>query len=161
MIRSSLLVLLLALAPEAIAQDLTVRVEGFAADRERLEGVWEGGYACEATGRHGTLTFTLAPGASHAIARLVMVPRATPEAPDPEPIVLAFHIVEVDSATVRGALAPYADPEWDLPLETHFVGTLGDGRLDGTFDSLPTTVDSLPASGVWWAVRTRSASSDL
>lgn len=155
------LILALVLAAAAQAQDPTVYVEGFEDDRHRLEGVWEGGYECEDTGRHGTLTFTLGAGASYAIARLEMIPRATPEAPNPEPIVLALHIVEVDSATVRGALAPYNDPEWDLGLETHFVGTLADGRIDGTFESLPTTVDSLPASGVWWAVRIRSASSDL
>lgn len=156
-------VLLLALLATATvqAQDPVVRVDGFDADRHRLEGVWEGGYECEATGRHGTLSFTLAPGATHAIARLEMVPRATPEAPLPDPVVLALHIVDVDSATVRGALAPYDDPEWRFGLETHFVGTLAGGRIDGTFDALPTTVDSLPTSGVWWAVRLHSVPSDL
>ena len=152
---------LIALAPlvlaSASAAQEAVRVEGHAADRALLEGTWTGGYACEATGRHGTLTFSLGPGAARAVARLEMVPRATPEAPDPAPIVLALHIVEVeasgDGLAVRGALAPYDDPEWRLGLETHFTGTLRRNRIEGAFTSLPTSVDTIPASGRWWATR--------
>jgi hypothetical protein len=153
------------LAGAAAAQE-TVRVDGGDADRAHLEGTWDGAYASEETGRSGTLLFTLGPGAESAVATLEMMPRATPETPSPEPILLALHIVEVAASgvpgelTVRGALAPYDDPEWGLPLETHFTGTLLDGRIEGTFASLPTTVDSIPTSGRWWATR-RPDTADL
>ena len=156
-----LVIALLMLATAVRCQDETVAVDGRRADVVLLEGIWTGGYASEATGRHGTLTFEFAPGASHAVAQLVMVPRATPDAPAPEPVVLALHLVEVDSVTVRGALAPYDDPEWALGLETHFVGTIAGDCIEGTFDTLPTTIDTIPTHGRWWALRQRPASTDL
>ncbi len=163
MLRTALFLLLapLALSGLALAQEATVPVDGYAQDVARLEGVWTGEYACEATGRSGTLTFVLGAGATRAVAQLVMRPRATPEAPNPEPVVLALHIVDVDSATVRGVLAPYDDPEWKLPLETHFAGTLAGDRIEGAFDALPTTIDTIPASGRWWVARQRPLAPEL
>lgn len=150
--KTALLLLCLALGLPAAAQD-AVPVDGHARDIAALEGRWSGGYASEATGRTGSLSFTLLPGETHGAARLVMLPRPTPEAPTPDAVVLALRIVEVDGDRIRGALAPYADPEWDLPLDTHFEGTLTADRLEGTFLSLPTTIDSIPSDGRWWAVR--------
>ena len=151
----------LSVSQAARAQELPVPVVGHAADVSRLAGVWEGGYASDETGRQGTLRFELAPGATHAFTRLVMLPAPTPEDPAPEPVVLTLHLVEVDSATVRGVLRPYDDPEWDLPLETHFLGTLGGDGITGAFDSLPTRVDTIPTSGRWWATRQRPLAPEL
>lgn len=150
--KATALLLLLVLALPLAAQE-TVPVDGHAHDVATLEGTWTGGYDCEDTGRSGTLSFDLAPGARSATARLVMVPRPTEADPTPAPIVLALHLVDVDGDRIRGSLAPYDDPEWDLPLDTRFEGVRSGDRLEGTFLSLPTAIDTLPAGGQWWAVR--------
>jgi hypothetical protein len=88
-----------------------------------------------------------------------MVPRATDRDPAPLGVPLAVRLVTVDGRTLRGVLARYDDPEWELPLETAFVGTLGpNGRtIGGSFRAEGTTVDTIPQEGRWWARRAPEA----
>jgi hypothetical protein len=138
----------------AAAGQTPAPIEGEPADLDRFAGAWVGGYICEETGRHGTVLFRLAAGADTVEAAILMIPRAT-EGPQATAVPLAVHRVAVEGRTLRGVLARYDDPEWDLPLETDFVGTLADDgqTIKGTFRAVGTTVDTIPQNGRWWARR--------
>lgn len=149
--------LLLTLALAATAASQTAPLEGAPADRDRFVGEWIGEYACEETGRRGTIVFRLPPGADSVDASVLMMPRPTPEVRFPAPIPLAVHRVEVRGRSVRGVLARYEDPEWGLPLETTFGGTLAhDDHLEGYFRAVGTRIDTVPQNGRWWATRVAS-----
>lgn len=142
-------------APAALAQSsASAPVDGEAADLARFAGEWVGGYTCAETGRHGTIVFRLRAGDDSVRAVVLMVPRATEDDLVPEPVPLAVHRVEVTGRTLTGVLARYEDPEWGIPLETHFHAALGDdGRIGGTFRADGTRIDTVPQVGRWWATR--------
>lgn len=146
-----------ALAAPAVAQT-PAPVEGDRVDLDRFVGAWVGGYTCEETGRHGTVVFQLAAGADTVEAAVLMIPRAG-GGRQPAAVPLALHRVVVEGRTLRGVLARYDDPEWDLPLETGFVGRLSPGgeAIEGTFRATGTTVDTIPQVGRWWARRASEA----
>ena len=151
------LLLLLPLLPSlALAQTTAwAPVEGDRADLDRLAGEWVGGYSCEETGRHGTVVLRLAAGADSVEATVLMVPRATEDVPAPTAIPLTVHHVTVAGRSFRGTLAPYDDPEWGIPLETAFGGTLAsDDHIEGYFHAEGTQIDTVPQCGRWWATRT-------
>lgn len=128
------------------------------ADLAAFAGEWAGGYVGEDSGRQGTVVFRLAATADSVRALVLMVPRPTAGDPTPTPVPLAVHHVTVEGRTVRGTLVRYADPEWGLPLETEFRGTLAaDGRLEGSFRSVGTRIDTIPEVGHWWALRAADA----
>jgi hypothetical protein len=150
MLRLACLVLLLVARP--VAAQTTAPVDGDAVGA--FAGEWIGGYASEATGRHGTLVFRLVVGTDSVRAVVVMTPRATADVLVPEGVALAVHHVTIDGRELRGVLARYDDPEWHLPLETSFVGTLvGDDRIEGVFEAVGTQIDTVPQDGQWWATR--------
>ena len=152
--RFALLVALAVAAASAAAAQTPAPVEGEPADLAAFAGEWVGGYTCDETGRHGTVVFRLVAGEDSARAVVLMVPRATEDDLFPAAVPLAVHRVEVTGRTLRGVLARYDDPEWDLPLETHFQATLGDdGQIEGTFRADGTRIDTIPQRGRWWATR--------
>ena len=129
-------------------------VDGDSAHVAEFAGEWVGGYTCDETGRHGTVVFRLAAGVDSVRAVVLMIPRATDGDLFPTAVPLAVHRVEVTGGTLRGVLARYEDPEWRLPLETTFSGTLdGAGRIEGVFRADGTQIDTIPQRGRWWAVR--------
>ncbi len=150
------LVLLAALATSALASSAqtAVPVGGDRGDVDRLAGTWVGEYACEETGRHGTVVFRLEVGADSVQATVLMTPRATDAVPVPAAIPLRVHAVEVTGRSFRGSLDRYDDPEWDLLLETEFGGALAtDDHIEGYFRAEGTQVDTTPQCGRWWATR--------
>ncbi len=140
-------------APLVLAQTPTP-VEADPADLARFAGEWVGGYTCAETGRHGTIVFRLVAGADSVRAVVLMVPRATEEDLVPEAVPLAVHRVEVSGRSLRGVLARYDDPEWEIPLETSFGGTLArEDHIEGYFRADGTRIDTIPQAGRWWATR--------
>ncbi len=129
-------------------------VDGAQADLDRFAGEWVGGYASAETGRQGTIVFRLGTGDDSVRAVVFMIPRATEDDRAPEALTLVVHHVDVTGRTLRGVLARYDDPEWRLPLETSFGGTLvGDDHIEGFFRAVGTQVDTIPQTGHWWATR--------
>ena len=142
------------LASPAASSQTPAPVDGEPGDLAPFVGEWVGGYACDETGRHGTVVFRLAPGADTVRAVVLMIPRAVEGDPIPTIVPIAVHHVEVSGGTLRGVLSRYDDPEWGLPLETTFTGTVDDqGRIEGGFRADGTRVDTVPQQGRWWAVR--------
>ena len=155
MTRALALVLALVVGPLAAAQtSAPVPVEGEAADLAQFAGEWVGGYTCAETGRHGTIVFRLVAGDDSVRAVVLMIPRATEDDLVPDAIPLAVHRVEVAGRSLKGVLARYDDPEWDIPLETSFGGTLArDDHIEGYFRADGTQIDTVPQVGRWWATR--------
>ena len=146
--------LVLFAAPAALSQT-SVPVEGDRADLGRFVGEWVGSYESTETGRQGTIVFRLVAGDDSARAVVLMVPRGTEANLLPKPVPLAVHRIEITGRLLRGLLARYDDPEWELPLETSFSGALGDdGRLEGVFRATGTRIDTVPQDGRWWATKT-------
>ena len=155
MTRALALVLALVFGPLAAAQTSSpAPVEGEAADLARFAGEWVGGYTCAETGRHGTIVFRLVAGDDSVRAVVLMIPRATEDDLVPEAVPLAVHRVEVTGRSLRGVLARYDDPEWEIPLETSFGGVLEhNGHIEGYFRADGTQIDTVPQVGRWWATR--------
>ena len=150
------LAFLVALAASALAPraQTAAPIEGDRDDVDRLAGEWVGAYDCEDTGRHGTVVFRLQPGADSVWATVLMTPRATEASPAPASVPLRVHAVEVTGRSFRGSLEGYADPQWDLPLETEFGGALAtDDHIEGYFRTQGTQIDTVPQCGRWWATR--------
>ena len=149
--RLLLLAALLA-SPGARAQDepagQPIPVAGYEHDVADLAGEWVGGY--EGSRRSGIVAFQLTTRRDTALGYVVMIPRASDGRP-PRPVTLSVHFVWVDGGRVEGRMDRYADPELGVELETTFYGRLVDGRLDGTFESVGTTADTVLQSGSWWA----------
>ena len=132
----------------------SVPIDGDHADLDRFAGEWVGGYTSAETGRQGTLVFRLVAGDDSVRAVVLMTPRATEDDLVPEAVPLAVHRVEITGRTLNGVLARYDDPEWELPLETSFSGTLDrNGHIEGSFRAVGTRIDTIPQTGHWWATR--------
>src|SRR6266566_2659973 len=102
---------------------------GRRARRGALEGQWDGSYSSAATGRSGSISFTLTATGDSAFGDVVMIPRglgrplqawnnaaAPADAAPPRPAVLTINFVRVAAGRVTGTLAPYADPETGVQL---------------------------------------------
>jgi len=145
--------LLAALALPALAQPgvgVPSLIEGDAADVAHLGGAWVGAYELADTGEVGTLRIDVdAEGAWAVVTLLPPSDGAVPTA-----VRLAVHHLQVEGGQLRGSLARFQDPAWDIEIETTVGGTLGPGdRLEGHFLSDGTTVDTIRRGGRWWAVR--------
>src|SRR6266511_3584500 len=122
---------LLLLAACATSQS-AVPVIGPAGDVSALTGEWAGDYSSNASGRSGSITFTLRAAADSAFGDVVMIPASwgrplapwRPDAPagarPPQPEVLTINFVRVEAGRVTGTLAPYADPVTGERLVTTF-----------------------------------------
>jgi len=123
-----------------------VPLAGTTRDVATLAGQWEGSYSSAATGRSGSISFTLSAGNDSAFGDVIMIPRgwgrplqawngqgsAGSEA-RPRSAVLTINFVRVAGGHVTGTLAPYADPETGAQLMTRFEGQLGGDRIEGTY----------------------------
>jgi len=119
---------------------------GRRARRGALEGQWDGSYSSAATGRSGSISFTLTATGDSAFGDVVMIPRglgrplqawnnaaAPADAAPPRPAVLTINFVRVAAGRVTGTLAPYADPETGVQLFTAFGGLLRGDVIEGTY----------------------------
>ncbi len=143
-----------------------VPVEGPASDLTPLVGEWVGEYSSAATGRSGSISFTLTARGDTAYGDVVMIPvgwgrqlRPWPEGdpggpPRVQPQVLTISFVHVEGDRVSGMLAPYADPETGTRLVTRFDGRV---RADTVAGSFTTWVERTSGTqmGGWRVVRRR------
>src|SRR5258708_39493745 len=101
-----------------------VPLVGAARDVAALEGQWDGSYSSAATGRSGSISFTLTATGDSAFGDVIMIPRGlgrpleawnTAAAPSgaaaPPPAARTITFVRGAEERVTGTLAPTADPE--------------------------------------------------
>ena len=126
-----------------------VPLVGTARDVAALTGAWAGEYSSTASGRSGSISFTLRAAGDTAFGDVVMIPvgfgrplspwqqEQQPPAPAgpprPQPEVLTISFVHVERGRVDGTLAPYADPESGARLVTTFSGELRGDTIEGTY----------------------------
>lgn len=147
MIRAKHLSLILPIVFAACAsRQQAVSVVGASSDVTALTGEWVGDYSSTESGRSGSISFNLRHAGDSAFGDVVMVPTGLnrPLAPwrgeaagmqtqRPEPEVLTISFVRVQSGTVTGRLAPYAEPGTGTRLLTTFEGTLSGNTIEGTY----------------------------
>lgn len=145
-----------------------VLLVGGARDVAALEGQWDGSYSSAATGRSGSISFTLTATGDSAFGDVVMIPRglgrplqawnnaaAPADAASLRPAVLTINFVRVAEGRVTGTLAPYADPETGVQLFTAFEGLLRGDVIEGTYTTRAgRSVDS--QTGEWRVTRRKS-----
>lgn len=130
----------------ATAPQTPVPLAGAAADVAPLSGRWDGSYSSAATGRSGSISFTLTATGDTAFGDVIMIPRgfgrplqasergaAPAGATPPRSSVLTISFVRVAQGRVMGTLAPYADPETGAQLYTTFEGRRKGDAIEGTF----------------------------
>lgn len=122
-----------------------VPMVGPASDVSTLAGEWSGEYSSAASGRSGSISFTLRAADDSAFGDVVMVPaglgrplapwrgEATGMPARPQPEVLTINFVRVQAGRVSGTLAPYADPETGARLTTTFAGEIVGNTISGTY----------------------------
>ena len=126
-----------------------VPVSGSSEALSGLAGSWEGDYSSAATGRSGSIRFTLRSATDSAFGDVVMVPagasgplvrasadeRTAGARPTgvPSSEVLTIRFVRAEGGTVTGSLDPYKAPDCDCILTTTFTGQLRGDVIEGTF----------------------------
>src|SRR5207302_10569193 len=108
-----------------------VPLAGTTRDVATLAGQWEGSYSSAATGRSGSISFTLSAGNDSASGDVIMIPRgwgrplqawngqasagtdARPRSP-----VLTIRLARVIGGRATGTPAPSADPQTGAPPST-------------------------------------------
>ncbi len=131
-------------------------------DIARLTGQWTGEYRSPASGRVGSIVFTLEAGKDTARGDVIMIPAdlsqsagmmegMPPGVPGAETLrsrLLTIAFVQATASRVEGRLDPYRDPECGCDLVTTFTGTLTGDVLEGTFRSLHQQTGKV-VSGTW------------
>ena len=145
-----------------------VPVQGTREDVTNLSGEWSGRYRSKATGRHGTIQFSLAEQADTGygeveitfspalhLAREASVdyPKTSPDdlLPTP-PTVIDITVVRIEGDRIRGTMAPYWDPDCDCRAQTVFEGKLARNRITGSFSTERESRESV-LTGEWRAER--------
>jgi len=147
------------------APQAPVPLVGVAGDIAALTGRWEGSYASAATGRSGSISFSLTALGDSAHGDVVMIPRgfgrplqawdraaAPAGAAQPRSAVLTINFVRVTAGRVSGTLAPYADPETGAKLFTMFEGRLRGDTIAGTY-ATHAAASSDSQTGEWRVTR--------
>jgi hypothetical protein len=141
-----------------------IPVGGNPADVAALAGQWSGDYESPATGRTGSIVFTLSAGADTAHGDVVMLPRAwnspgtanrqatDATTPPVAPQTLTISFVAADKGHVMGRLDPYRDPDCDCMVVTTFDGVLKADAIEGTFRTIGTE-RGRPRTGTWKVTR--------
>src|SRR3954470_18737253 len=136
-------------------------------DLNPLVGEWRGDYSSAATGRSGTIAFTLRAGEGAASGNVVMIPRADSLLTDEErealtstsssaTSVLKIRFVRKEAGTVNGTLDPYRDPDCSCQVTTTFQGAFRDARtIEGTFTTVPSSPGGSVTGGTWKATRVK------
>ena len=160
----------LCLAISAIAcsrQTPGIEVSSTDFDVNPLVGQWRGTYNSNATGRSGTIAFTLLAGESSASGNVVMIPRAdsllTPEEREmlnnvstPARQVLSIHFVQKQGGSVHGTLDPYRDPDCSCTVTTTFDGAFKPGpAIEGTYATVPSVAGGTVSGGTWKVTRVK------
>ncbi|HYT71704.1 MAG TPA: hypothetical protein VEK78_10000, partial [Gemmatimonadales bacterium] len=141
-----------------------VPMVGAPGDVQALAGVWEGSYSSAATGRSGSISFTLTPSGDSAFGDVIMIPRGWGRplrawdrteqggvaGARPSSQVLTINFVRVAAGRVNGTLAPYADPETGAKLFTRFEGKLDRESIEGTYTT--TALGSATSQSGEWKV---------
>lgn len=163
---TALSALLGAMLTACAAPRTPVPMIGAAGDIQMLEGQWEGSYSSTATGRSGSISFTLTASGDSAFGDVIMIPRgwgrplrawdrarasAATEA-QPRSEVLTINFVRVARGRVSGTLAPYADPENGTKLFTWFEGELDGDAIEGTYTTTAAG-DATSQIGRWKVTR--------
>jgi hypothetical protein len=140
-----------------------VPVEGALEDLRVLSGEWSGRYWSEATGRHGTLRFSLAEHATTGFGEVeitfsptlrLLHEASAPDELEPKPsTVIDITVVRVEGSRVRGTMAPYWDPDCDCRARTVFEGAIVGDRISGTFSTRRAASDRRILTGKWQAIR--------
>ncbi len=119
-----------------------VAVIGSSNDLGIMAGEWHGEYWSAATGRRGTIRFTLQADTGAAWGDVWMFPaepRGTATVSDGAraggaAVPLQVRFVRVNpGGGVSGTIEPYRDPECDCTLSTTFVGEVAGDRIEGTY----------------------------
>jgi hypothetical protein len=132
-----------------------------------LAGEWTGEYSSAATGRSGSIVFTLVAGRDTAFGDVMMVPAGGPQVagtntasgknivayPASQPLKIRF--VRVAGDSVSGLLEPYSAPDCGCVLTTRFTGRVGSNRIDGTFTTSGDPQAAAPQQGRWTVKRRR------
>jgi len=170
----ALLALLVAVAASSICScsmmPPPIPVVGASERVAALAGTWSGDYSSEATGRYGSIQFTLAADSDTAHGEVVMQPRhpimrgpsnrdGRGVAPPPASQALSVAFVHAIGDTVQGLLQPYEDPECSCTLLTKFAGRLRGDRIEGRYSTLNTTT-GITTSGEWNVRRRRMSRAD-
>jgi hypothetical protein len=133
-------------------------------DLDPLVGQWRGTYSSSATGRSGTIAFTLLAGESAASGNVVMIPRPdsllTPAEREmveaPTRAVLRIRFVRKEGGSVTGTLDPYRDPDCGCQVTTTFEGMFRDAAtIEGTFSTVPSVPGGSVTGGTWRATRVK------
>jgi hypothetical protein len=148
-----------------------IPVQGNEDDISAFSGDWTGRYWSKATGRHGTIRFTLPEHADTGYgeveitfspslrltreAAAVDYPKNRPEELPPPPSgIIGITLVRIEDNFVRGTVAPYLDPDCECRAQTVFEGKLGRSRITGTFTTRRETSKKSIVTGEWRADRT-------
>ena len=155
------------LAACAPAPQTPVPLTGSPADVAALIGRWDGSYSSAATGRSGSISFTLAASGDTAYGDVIMIPRgfgrplqasghgtSPGDPPAARSTVLTIRFVRVAQGRVNGTLAPYADPETGGQLFTTFEGHLQGEAIEGTFTTR--SAEGTGAQAGQWKVTRRT-----
>jgi len=143
-----------------------VPLAGTAKDVAALAGQWEGSYSSAATGRSGSISFTLSANGDSAVGDVIMIPRGWGRplqaldrlgptgaaVAQPRSAVLTINFVRVAGGRVTGTLAPYADPETGASLSTTFEGRLDGNTIAGTYTTRGAGSPD-PQTGQWKVTR--------
>lgn len=121
-----------------------VAVQGSDKDLIGVAGDWAGEYKGTESGRSGPVSFSLGVG-SHIAEGQVVMGGATP---------LKIEFIKVKDGEVKGTIAPYTDPNCSCQVETTFLGTVGDGVINGSFETKLGTTGQIQ-SGTWTVAKKR------
>jgi hypothetical protein len=136
-------------------------------DLNPLVGVWRGNYSNPATGRAGTIAFSLRAGESFASGNVVMIPKAdslltseeremVSDVPSAGRSVLSMKFIRKEGGTLHGTLDPYRAPDCDCLVNTTFEGSFTDANtIQGTFTVVPSKAGSTITSGTWKVMRVK------
>jgi hypothetical protein len=146
------------------ASQSSVPMAGPRGEVHALAGDWSGEYSSAASGRSGSITFTLRAADDSAFGDVVMIPTGAgrPIAPWREAAnaparagavaeVLTIRFVRVEAGRVSGTLAPYADPQSGAQLFTTFSGELKGNAIEGTYTTRLPSGDT--QTGRWKVTR--------
>jgi hypothetical protein len=133
-------------------------------DLDPLVGEWSGSYSSTATGRQGSIVFTLVAGRDTATGDVMMTPSVLEHGPTaplrPEEWaglhhqVLRIRFVRCEGNQVTGWLNPYQDPDSGDSTYTKFSGTIANDVLEGTFVS-HFEPSGRRITGTWYVKRAR------
>lgn len=135
-----------------------VAISGDPRTMSHLAGEWSGSYQSGATGRSGSIVFTLVPGENQARGDVVMVPRGANLPLRPargqgmgadstnQPQVLTIEFIRAARDSVSGTLAPYVDPDCNCSTSTSFYGRVRGNVISGTFTA---TQQGRSLNGTW------------